>query len=172
MRAVFDPNVIISTLLSSSGAPARLLEMWARGTFELIVSEVLLAEVERALRYPKLVERIDAEARTRLLDLLRGEAELASDPSGPLARESIDPGDNYLIAPAELPVWFAIIGWMPVRAESDEKHHEALRVRLASRGAESFRGIGSAQDAPARRGRRTAFATPITQAQGDAAVAA
>lgn len=98
MRAVLDPNVIISGLLSRSGAPARLLEAWTRGDFELVVSESLLAELARALEYPKLAERISMAERSGLLELLRGEAEIVPDPAEPPPRESTDPGDNYLIA--------------------------------------------------------------------------
>lgn len=98
MRAVLDPNVIISGLLSASGAPARILEAWTRGAFELVVSESLLAELARALKYPKLAQRITASARTELLELLRTEAELAPDPSDLSTHRSPDPGDDYLIA--------------------------------------------------------------------------
>jgi putative PIN family toxin of toxin-antitoxin system len=98
VRAVLDPNVIISGLLSRSGTPARLLETWAHGAFELVVSESLLAELARALEYPKLVERISSAERSRLFELLRAEAEVAPDPSDPPPRTSADPGDDYLIA--------------------------------------------------------------------------
>ena len=46
MRAVLDPNVIISGLLSPSGNAARLLRAWERGEYELIVSVSLVAELE------------------------------------------------------------------------------------------------------------------------------
>ena len=98
MRAVLDPNVIISGLLSTSGTPARVLEAWAGGAFELVVSATLLAELARALEYPKLAERISSAERSRLLDLLRAEAEVAPDPTDPPPPRSADPGDDYLIA--------------------------------------------------------------------------
>ena len=98
MRAVLDPNVIISGLLSKSGTPARILEAWTGGAFELVVSEALLAELARALKYPKIAERITADERSELLDLLRSEAELVRDPDDSPPRESTDPGDNYLLA--------------------------------------------------------------------------
>ena len=98
MRAVLDPNVIISGLLSKSGTPARILEAWIGGAFELVVSEALLAELARALEYPKIAERINADERSDLLDLLRNEAQLVPDPHDPPPRESADPGDNYLLA--------------------------------------------------------------------------
>lgn len=54
MRAVLDPNVIISGALSPRGAPADVLRSLARGEFELIASRSLLDELQRALAYPKL----------------------------------------------------------------------------------------------------------------------
>ena len=98
MRAVLDPSVIISGLLSRSGQPARLLEAWAGGGFELVVSEALLAELARALEYPRLAGRVSSDERSRLLELLRSEAEISPDPDDPPGRRSIDPGDDYLIA--------------------------------------------------------------------------
>lgn len=97
MRAVLDPNVIISGLLSRKGAPARILEAWSAGEFEVIVSEELLAELERAMKYPKIAKRVDAHERLELVELLRSEAELVPDAREPPPRESGDPGDRYLI---------------------------------------------------------------------------
>ena len=98
MRAVLDPNLIISAVLSRTGAPARLLEAWSRGAFELIVSEQLLSELERALAYPKLLKHIPAEDAAALIELLRNEAEFSTDPQEPPPIGSEDSGDDYLIA--------------------------------------------------------------------------
>ncbi len=56
MRAVLDPNVLVSALLSRSGAPAQIASRWLAGEHELVVSELLLAELDRALAYPKIQE--------------------------------------------------------------------------------------------------------------------
>ena len=98
MRAVLDPNVMISAALSGTGAPARVMDAWSRGAFELIVSEQLLAELERALAYPKLLKHIPVESAAALMELLRNEAEFRTDPPGPPPIGSEDPGDDYLIA--------------------------------------------------------------------------
>ena len=97
MRAVLDPNILIAALLSRSGAPAQIVSSWLAGEFELVASDTLLAELERALAYPKLRSRITAEEATAFVALLRRGARLAADPPNP-ARRSIDPGDDYLLA--------------------------------------------------------------------------
>jgi uncharacterized protein len=99
VRAVLDPNILIAALLST-GAPAQLVGRWPAGEFELVVSEALLAELERALAYPKLRQRVSAEEAPELVALLRDGAILAPDAPNP-PRRSSDAGDDYLLALAE-----------------------------------------------------------------------
>ena len=66
----------------------------------LIVSEALLAELARALAYPKLRAHIPPGSASEFVSLLRHDAVLAPDPAAP-ERRSSDPGDDYLIALAE-----------------------------------------------------------------------
>lgn len=101
MRAVLDPNVITSALLSPSGSPAQVLRAWQHGEFELVVSPALLAELERAFAYPKLRKRIESEEARRVLEWLGGSARSAGDPDEPPPVRSRDPGDDYLIALAQ-----------------------------------------------------------------------
>ncbi len=100
MRAVFDCNVLISALLAPRGAPGQLMSRWREGEFELIVSVEVLAELERALAYPRVAERISAEDASEFVAFLRRAAKLAPDPDVAVAR-SPDPDDDYLIALAE-----------------------------------------------------------------------
>jgi len=97
LRAVLDPNVLISDVLAPTGGPAALLRRWLDGEFELLVSERLLAELRRALTYPKLRSHVSAEEAEAFIELLRGAAVLAHDAASP-PRISRDPGDDYLIA--------------------------------------------------------------------------
>lgn len=101
MRAVLDPNVLIASLLSRSGAPAQIVSRWLAGEFELVVSEALLVELGRALAYAKIGERIPEDEASAFVELLRGAVRLAPDPEAP-ARRSADPGDDYLLALAEV----------------------------------------------------------------------
>lgn len=98
MRAVVDVNVIISALLSRRGAPADAMRAWLQGEFELIVSPALLGELERALAYPKLAERITAADTEELLELLARSAVLLADSVDPPPVRSADPDDDYIIS--------------------------------------------------------------------------
>jgi hypothetical protein len=98
LRAVLDPNVIISGLLSPEGSPARTLLAWQRGEFELVASPLLLAELERALSYPKLRRRIPTDEAQAVIEWLARSATIMPDPQGPPPVRSVDPGDDYLLA--------------------------------------------------------------------------
>ena len=98
MRAVLDPNVIISALLAPAGTPAAIVRAWSAGAFELVASPLLLAELERALAYPKLRTRIHEDEATAVVGWLRRSATIVQDPDEPAPRASEDPGDDYLIA--------------------------------------------------------------------------
>jgi putative PIN family toxin of toxin-antitoxin system len=49
IRAVLDINVLVSALLSPSGAPARILDLWRQEAFVVVTSEAMLATLERVL---------------------------------------------------------------------------------------------------------------------------
>jgi putative PIN family toxin of toxin-antitoxin system len=97
LRAVLDVNVLVSALLSRAGAPGRLIALWLGGAFELVVSEALLAELERTLAYSKLRKHIGREDAAAFVDLLLSTASMFADAehADPVSR---DPGDDYLVA--------------------------------------------------------------------------
>jgi uncharacterized protein len=98
LRAVLDPNVIISALLAPTGTPAAIVRAWSAGAFELVASPLLLAELERALAYPKLRTRIRESEATAIVEWLARSATIMQDPDQPAPRSSADPGDDFLIA--------------------------------------------------------------------------
>ena len=127
MRAVLDPNILIAALLSRSGTPAQIISRWLAGDLELIVSDALLDELERALAYPKLQRRISAQEAHEFVALLRASAVLAPDAEAP--PRSADPGDDYLIALAESTHAILVTG---------DQHLLALAARLPIQGASQF----------------------------------
>ncbi|HEU6439183.1 MAG TPA: putative toxin-antitoxin system toxin component, PIN family [Terriglobales bacterium] len=88
----------MSALLSRTGTPARLLLAWQEGRFELIVSPALLAELGRALAYPKLRRLIPTSDAEAFVAWLSRSAVLARDPDGPAPIRCANPGDDYLIS--------------------------------------------------------------------------
>lgn len=102
MRAVLDPNVIVSATLSRGGTPAKVLRAWLEGAYELVVSPSLIDELERVFGYPKIASRVTQHEASELLELLRRQAESVDDPEGPPTIMSPDPNDDYLISLAHI----------------------------------------------------------------------
>ncbi len=90
--------MVISALLAPAGTPAAILRAWSVGAFELVASPLLLAELERALAYPKLRKRIHENEATAVVEWLGRFARIVPDPDQPAPRASEDPDDDYLIA--------------------------------------------------------------------------
>jgi putative PIN family toxin of toxin-antitoxin system len=98
VRAVLDPNVIISGLLSATGAPADVMRAFDRGELEVVVSPRLLDELTRALAYPKLRRYISEEDAAEVIAWIDDSAIAVADPDDPPRVHSADPQDDYLIA--------------------------------------------------------------------------
>lgn len=117
---MLDINVLISSLLAPDGASARLIQRWLEGDFELVVSERLLAELKRALTYPKLRARISEAASDQFIGLVRATATMRPDPPNP-PQQSRDPGDDYLIALAESSASILVSGDQDILALSESR---------------------------------------------------
>ena len=103
MRLILDTNILLSALLSPSGAPAKLLDAWERKKFTLVACDVLIAEVREVAQRPFFRERLRASAAELLAAGLRDFSFFCWDlPCGPAAPEfTRDPKDRYLLALAE-----------------------------------------------------------------------
>jgi putative PIN family toxin of toxin-antitoxin system len=97
LRAVVDPNVLISAAISPLGRPAMVLRAAFARRFVLIACPHLLHELADVLERPKFRRYIDLDQARELVDDIAGVAEVVSDPeiSGALTR---DPTDDYLLA--------------------------------------------------------------------------
>jgi putative PIN family toxin of toxin-antitoxin system len=120
VRAVVDFNVLISAVLSSRGASAELLRTFRGGEFELIISELLLAELKRALAYPMLRKHIPAEEAAAFISWVRGSETIAEDPTGSPPVRSPDPDDDYLLSLAIGRRAFLVTGDQHLLGLSDE----------------------------------------------------
>ena len=80
IAAVLDTNVLASGVVGFVAAadrpPALLLRLWRAGRFELVLSDHLLAELERTLVKPYFAERLTPEQVARLIRLFRRHARL------------------------------------------------------------------------------------------------
>jgi uncharacterized protein len=98
VRAVVDVNVLVSGVLSAKGRSADLLRASRDGQFELVVSAMLIAELERTLAYPKLRKRIPPEKAASFVNWVRDHGTVVEDPADPPPVSSRDPDDDYLLA--------------------------------------------------------------------------
>ncbi|PZR66861.1 MAG: hypothetical protein DLM66_12340 [Candidatus Dormiibacter spiritus] len=79
--------VLVSALLSRAGSSGRLIALWSGGAFELVVSEALLAELDRTLAHPKLRQHIDPKDAADFRQLVRSTASMFAGASrSPLQR--------------------------------------------------------------------------------------
>ena len=97
LRAVIDPGVLVSALLTPAGSPAQLYMRWLAGEFELVACPQLLGELDRILRRPKFRRYATGEEVDRYVAVLRGGASMAPDPP-PSPGLTRDPADDYLVA--------------------------------------------------------------------------
>jgi putative PIN family toxin of toxin-antitoxin system len=100
-RVVLDPGVLVSALISPDGSPARLLREIRAGGLVLVVSPLLLGELEDVLIRPKFRRHADLATVREYVDLLRRQALAVPDPDDPSPLRSADPDDDYLIALAQ-----------------------------------------------------------------------
>lgn len=96
-RAVIDPGVLVSAALSPAGTPARIVEVWKGGGFELVVSEALLGELETVLLRPKFRRYLTEAEALEYVGRFGRLAKVATDPEV-VPRITPDPRDDYLVA--------------------------------------------------------------------------
>jgi uncharacterized protein len=96
VRAVLDTNLFLSALLSGEGAPARVVDAWRAGRFELVTSGEQIDELKRAAQYEKIRVYASRPAVGRLVTSLRSAQILLT--RLPRSGASPDPGDDFLLA--------------------------------------------------------------------------
>jgi putative PIN family toxin of toxin-antitoxin system len=100
-RALLDANVLLSAAIRPSGPPGMIVAaLLARDVFELVISPAIVAEVETALRLPKIRRylREPDEALSWLADLV-ALADLVSD-TDRAKGACRDPDDDAVLAAA------------------------------------------------------------------------
>ncbi len=98
MIVVLDTNVIISALLSPTGAPAEIIRRWEAGEFDVVTSPPLINELRRALNYERVRKhlKLSNEEIDTFLKRLRTTA-LIVEPEVTVEVVEDDPDDNRVI---------------------------------------------------------------------------
>jgi len=79
-KAVLDTNILISAVITPRGTPAKVLQAWREGAFDLIASPPLLYEIKNTLSRPKIAHRyrLTTEDISDVLALLASGATLVT----------------------------------------------------------------------------------------------
>lgn len=99
MRIVLDTNVVISRYLSPTGTPAKLFTHWERQSFDVLVSEPILAEYAEALLYPHIqaLHKKTKQDVKLIIDRFRKIGKMVI-PSEEVTIVKNDPDDNKFLA--------------------------------------------------------------------------
>ena len=99
MKAVADTNVLVSAVLSPAGVRAQVIKAWENQQFELVVSEAILDEYEKALNYREVASRHGLNP-TEVADIIAGLRQFATlvEPTETLQVISADPADDKFLA--------------------------------------------------------------------------
>ncbi len=100
VRAVIDTNLFVSGLFANQGYTYLLQELWVSGTFELAVSEKILAEVVNTLKKPQIRERLQLQDEETVIisDLIRDKATVVTADRYRTDKIVDDPTDNKFLA--------------------------------------------------------------------------
>ncbi len=96
--AVFDTNVVVSGILSTTGAPGRILEAILDGFCQPAVTDAILAEYEEVLRRPKF--RFPPTKIQLLLAAIRSRAVFAPFTPAAIKQSLPDPDDGIFVEAA------------------------------------------------------------------------
>jgi putative PIN family toxin of toxin-antitoxin system len=104
LRAVLDPNVLVSGAISSKGPTREILHRWTSGAFELVVSAEILFELQEVLSRPKFRRYLTLEeVRGYVLWLHDRAAEVSGELSSNVVQGvTADPDDDYIAGVAYL----------------------------------------------------------------------
>ena len=100
LRVVLDTNVFVSSLLSRTGAPSKVLDEWRAGKYLLITSPSIISEIQGVLQTPRIKKRygIGQKEIDRLIDLLEKDAVVTPALSGARGIIPQDPEDEKFLA--------------------------------------------------------------------------
>jgi putative PIN family toxin of toxin-antitoxin system len=100
LRVVIDTNVIVSGILSRTGAPAELLKAWRERRFLLLSSSEIVTEVRAVVLYPRIRNKyhLSDEEIEQTITLLEHDALLVAGDAHVAGSVPDDPKDEMFLA--------------------------------------------------------------------------
>ena len=98
MKVVLDTNVLVSRFLVPNGKSARIVQHWETGSYQLLISEPILAECSHVLGRPRIRRKYSytTEELEHYISSLRVQAAMI-EPDIKLEAVQADPDDNAII---------------------------------------------------------------------------
>lgn len=98
MRVVLDANIYISALISNKGNPAKIINKWLAGQFDVLISQPIVDEILRVTNY-KRIQKKYAKVRENRLEFVELiiEQGIWEESSGTLTVVSADESDNRYV---------------------------------------------------------------------------
>lgn len=122
IRAVIDTNLLVSYLISHRPPISELIDVHlAQAKLVLLTAPVLLEELDRVLRYPRLQRHYTMEERARFVALVAAISEVIELPDS-VPRICRDPDDDWVIA-------CAVVGDADVIVSGDRDLLDLQQVR-------------------------------------------
>ena len=98
MRIVLDTNIYVSNLISAKGNPARIVQWWVEGEFDVLVSQPIIDEILRVTGYKRIQKKYAAVKENRLeYAVLISEQALSIEPKEELDVIASDESDNRCV---------------------------------------------------------------------------
>jgi len=102
ISAVIDTNIIVSGTISSSDPPYEVVEAWRDRQFTLITSPLILKEVERVFKYPKIMKSYNLYSKTiKAIKLRLSKHSVVTKGKLKVNEIKDDPADNMFLACAK-----------------------------------------------------------------------
>ena len=100
LRVVLDTNVFVSSLLSTQGLPAQVLNAWREGRYMLVTSPPIIAEIVDVLESPRISKKyfIGPEDIEQLVDLLKTDTIIVDGRAVVKGALPQDPRDEVFLA--------------------------------------------------------------------------
>jgi uncharacterized protein len=95
MRVVLDANIFVSALISDKGNPAKIINRWLAGEFDVLISRPIVDEILKVTGYERIQNKY-ARVRENRLEFvaLVEENGIWAEPSETVAVVTADESDN------------------------------------------------------------------------------